>query len=111
MAARKKWPRWAATSSTGCSKSSVDRLVLGAAAATFAEVVDVQRFDELLEHRELLLVDLGGFLGFDAFRFGLFVLEDQAGLLEDGLLDVDRHLRPNRQRDGVRRTSVNLDVS
>jgi hypothetical protein len=52
------------------------------AAAALAEVVDVQGFDELFEHRQLLFVDLGGFFGFD-LAFGLFVLEHQAGLLED----------------------------
>ena len=47
----------------------------------------------------------------DAFAFGLFVLEDQASLFEDGLFDVDRHLGANGQGDGVRRAGIDLDVA
>ena len=82
--------------------------MLGPAAA-FTEVVDVQRFDELLEDGELLFVYLGGFFGFH-FAFGLFVLEDQPGLLEDRLLDVDRHLGANGEGDRVGRPRIDPEL-
>ena len=42
--------------------------MLGPAAA-FAEIVDIERFDELLEDGELFFVHLGGFFSFH-FAFG-----------------------------------------
>ena len=43
--------------------------------------------------------------------FGLLVLEDHAGLFEDGVLDEDRHLGADRQGDGVARARIDLDVA
>src|SRR5439155_26190098 len=93
------------TAATGSARRA--RLLL---LGTLAQVVDVERLDELLEDAQLFLVDLGTF---DLLGFGslVLVLEDHAGLVEHRILDVNRDFRADRERDGVGRTRVNLDVT
>src|SRR5438105_86403 len=108
MSSTASWRRRRDNPPGGSPSGELRKFVFGPAA--LAEVVDIKRLDELLEHRQLFLVNLGRLFGLD-FTFGFFVFEDQASLLEDGFFDIDRYLRPNRQRDCMGRTRVDLDVA
>src|SRR5947208_2370576 len=58
------------------STTALDLTELVLRPAALTEIVNVKRFNELLEHRELFFVDLGDLFGL-GFAFGFFILEDQ----------------------------------
>src|SRR2546427_9744831 len=92
------------------------RLALALLAAA-AEVVEIEGVDEVPERgREALrlaassadrLATLAGRARLDLLPFGV---ELNAGLVEHGVLGVDRRLHADRERDCVARPRVDLDV-
>src|SRR5690349_18687555 len=68
-------------------------LALGATAA-LAQVIDVEGLDELLEHRELFLVDRSGFVfGSAGLALAFLCFKYHASLVEHGLFYKYRHFR------------------
>src|SRR5262249_11259230 len=81
------------------------------AAAALAEVVDVEGFDELLEHGQLLFVDgYALFLRDAGFSLCFLTFKNHASLIEDGFLDEDRHFGADGEGDGVAGAGVDLEV-
>src|SRR5579883_400242 len=80
-------------------------------AATLAQVIDVERLDELLEHRELFLVDRSGLVfGRAGLAFTFLCFKYHASLVQHGLFYKDRHFGANGQRDGVAGARVDFQV-
>src|SRR5690349_12805148 len=74
-------------------------------------VIKVKRIDKIAEQCQAFLARL--FLGLFGwrwlfFRSGFLFVERHPSLIEHMLLNVDRHIRANRQRNCIARPSVDL---